>query len=61
MDTVSFYFQQNKRRRERGINSASGGLVERDCVSVCLFATGLKKTRDEDKKCHVKTMKNKKR
>jgi hypothetical protein len=43
--TVSFYFQQNKRRRERGITSASGeadgggereGFVSRFlCVFIC--------------------------
>ncbi len=27
---------------------------------VCLFATGLKKTKTEGKKCHTKSMKNKK-
>ncbi len=27
---------------------------------VCLFATGLKKAKAEDKKCHAKTMKSKK-
>jgi hypothetical protein len=32
---------------------------EAELLSVCLFATGLKKTKTEGKQCHDKTMKSK--
>jgi hypothetical protein len=45
--------------RERG-GGGRGSLIIVAYFSVCLFATGLKKARSEGKKCHAKTMKNKK-